>query len=211
MASSAVAHFGTVTDQPVTASDKRLFDERYQLASDRTLESVNYPALLLRACGARFLRAGLSPARASRVAVPPPCMGVAWPLPVATGSDRRSWLILGGLPHVTPEVSRGFSRPGVHHVTVRGFGRSLLSPGGSGACHPSPSSGPVYGGPSGRPVWPPGLHHTVGVGEAKSSRDGGYASHRRAPPRPSGRTAVRPHGRGLRAASKLMVTRGGCR
>ena len=166
---------------------------------------VNYPALLPRACGARSLRVGLSPARASRVAVPPPCMGVAWHLPVGIGGDRRSRLSLipGGLPHVTPEVSRGFSRPGVHHVTVRGFGRSLLSPGGSGARHASPSSGPVYGGPSERPFWPPGLHHSIGVGEARIHRYGGCAGYRRAPPRPSGRTNVRPQRWGLRAVSKL--------
>ena len=44
---------------------------------------VNYPALLRRGKAARSVRAGLSPARASRVAVLPPCMGVAWTLPVA--------------------------------------------------------------------------------------------------------------------------------
>jgi hypothetical protein len=135
---------------------------------------VNYPALLPRGTAARSVRAGLSPARASRVAVPPPCMDAAWTLPVAVRGDRRIRLslILGGLPHVTPEVSRGFSRPDVHHVTVRGFGRSLLSPGGSGARHASPSSGPVYGGPSERPVGPPELHQCW-RGRSKNLPEGG--------------------------------------
>ena len=112
-------------------------------AADSSLSHVNYPALLPRGKATRSLRAELSLARASRVAVPPPCMDAAWTLPVAVRGDRRIRLslILGGLPHVTPEVSRGFSRPDVHHVAVRGFGRSLLSPGGSGARHASPSSG----------------------------------------------------------------------
>jgi len=85
-------------------------------------------------------------------------------------------------------------------------GRSLLSPGGSGARRGPPRAGPVYGDPSGRPVWPPGR---VGrVAWAKHNTPRGWLCGpptRSCPPRPAGRTGVRPHRRGLHATSQLTA------